>query len=171
MVAGGGRMTKEFWPKIPPSVICDVSLKPLTFRVYAAIAMYANTDSGECYPSQNTIADDLGVSDRCVKTHIELLIKAGHIELLGRRRRQSKVYRLSIQDRNGCSGQEVKTGTATHQDRHSDDIKTGTAVPPIRPLTDQVTEEAIQGLPNELAATEPGSRRSPARHFLPPWRS
>ncbi|MEX1028280.1 MAG: helix-turn-helix domain-containing protein [Candidatus Paceibacterota bacterium] len=119
----------EYWPMIPPSVIRDTRLNAVSVRVYAALAVYANSDTGECWPSQATLAADIGVSERCVREHIARLIQAGHVHRGHRRRRDTAVLIVANQDRNGCSGQTVKTGTPAHQDRHGCSVKTGTAVP------------------------------------------
>ncbi|MDA1050748.1 MAG: helix-turn-helix domain-containing protein [Planctomycetota bacterium] len=127
----------SYWPRISSDVIRDGSLKPLTFRVYAALAMYADKDTGECYPSQQTLADDIGVSERAIRKHIAILLKKEHVEIVTRRRRDSVVYRIGTQDRNSGAEQDDKdTETrpgqrcrSKDQNRNGGAVKTGTAVP------------------------------------------
>ncbi|MDP7305473.1 MAG: helix-turn-helix domain-containing protein [Pirellulaceae bacterium] len=120
-------------PQIDPAVIRDTSLPPLTRLVYVALAIYADHETGECFPSQKTIADDIGIKERAVRNHLQALIDAGYVEVVKRRRQDSTILRL-IDSRPAppCRSKTVKTGTVAHQDRHGDDIKTGTTVPPNR---------------------------------------
>lgn len=120
-------------PQIDPAVIRDTSLPYLTRLIYVALATYADATTGECWPSQQTIAADVGIQERAVRTHLKTLIAAGYVRVVRRRRQDSAVLQLTtLRPAPPCRSKTVKTGTVAHQDRHGDDIKTGTTVPPNR---------------------------------------
>ncbi len=65
--------------------------QPLVTQVYAVLAEYANAD-GVCWPSQATIADEAGISER--KTHELLLLMADAGFIRIEHRRYSNLYIL-----------------------------------------------------------------------------
>ena len=55
----------------------QISMSPTTKLVAITLATYADYETGECYPSIQTLMDDTGLSNRAVGLHIK------HIENLG----------------------------------------------------------------------------------------
>ncbi|ELW85697.1 MULTISPECIES: helix-turn-helix domain-containing protein [Acinetobacter] len=55
----------------------QISMPPTTKLVAITLATYADYETGECYPSIQTLMDDTGLSNRAVGLHIK------HIESLG----------------------------------------------------------------------------------------
>ena len=59
---------------------------------YIVLARHASRD-GECFPSQKTIAEALGVSGRSVREYLTILKDAGLIQRQ-RRRRKTEIFLL-----------------------------------------------------------------------------
>ncbi len=51
------------------------------FRVYMALASYVDVETGLCMPSQNTIAEKLGVRRETVNRNIKSLVKKGFLQI------------------------------------------------------------------------------------------
>jgi Helix-turn-helix domain len=62
-------------------------IQPTTFLVYVALCRWADNETQSCYPSQDKIAEAIGVTTRTVKTCIQELLAIGaiSIEKLGRK--------------------------------------------------------------------------------------
>lgn len=149
----------EYWPMIPPAVICDHTLTPLDVCVYAALAQYADMSTGECYPLQTTLADDLGVTDRTIRDHIARLVKAGHVEKLKRRRRDSIVYRIHVRP---TESRPEQSRRSKNQDRNGGAVKTGRAAPETFKHTNELKRS------NELAQCE-AAKPGYSMQFLKWW--
>lgn len=76
----------------------DSSLRPAARRILSILMGYANTD-GYAYPSQGTIAKDLGVSRQAVVKQIKILVEGKYISYERRyegKRCISNMYRLNF---------------------------------------------------------------------------
>lgn len=70
---------------LPAAAVRDRALgrcSPL--HVLAWLCKYRNTKTGECYPSVETMAADLGIEARSVQRHMEALIDCGHVVVIPR---------------------------------------------------------------------------------------
>jgi DNA-binding MarR family transcriptional regulator len=74
-----GKATGERWAKLAARAVVDPALKPLDVRVLACIGIYAGRE-GTAWPSQQTIADMLGVERATVCRCIKRLRAAGYLE-------------------------------------------------------------------------------------------
>ena len=50
-------------------------------QVYFLLASYVDKNTGECYPSQKTLADKMGVTISAINQHIKSLEKKGFIRI------------------------------------------------------------------------------------------
>jgi hypothetical protein len=66
---------------LPARAVQDDNLKPMSFRVLAAMCIHTNAH-GICWPSQLTLALHLRISKITVLRHIKLLVKAGYVRKL-----------------------------------------------------------------------------------------
>jgi DNA-binding transcriptional MocR family regulator len=62
-----------------------LAMQPVEVKVYMALALYVNWDTGECWPSRQTLAHDAGVSLSTVKRAIKALVAYGAIQSHPRR--------------------------------------------------------------------------------------
>lgn len=84
------------WVKLSNSILFDLSLSPLSVRIYAVIVRYVG-GNGSCWPSQATLASDLGVTVRTVKRAVAELVGVGAISVDRGRgdNQQANTYRLT----------------------------------------------------------------------------
>jgi biotin operon repressor len=97
-------------------VALDAELGHLAARTATVLALrYLNRETGDAWPSQETLASDLSVTSRAIRTAIGQLSGHGHLTVQVRTgTRTSSRYRpiLKAENRNNASGSEVqRTGT------------------------------------------------------------
>jgi hypothetical protein len=74
------------WSMLPAAAVCDRSLGNVTpLHVLAWLCKYRNTKTGECFPSVERVAKDLGITARSVQRHVEKLIECRHMVVMPRR--------------------------------------------------------------------------------------
>jgi hypothetical protein len=109
---------------IPEFLLSYKGIGPSAKLCFARIAKYAGTNE-VCWPSQESLARDLGVSVRTVGTYISELERDGFLEVIQKGMGQSNHYRplrhrlindhfcgsTSDQDRNVPSDQDTKTSS------------------------------------------------------------
>lgn len=66
-------------------------LKPVDFKVAFVVMQYVNEKTGECYPSEKTIARKCGLSERHVRRALKRLCTTGWLERT-RRPNTSSIY-------------------------------------------------------------------------------
>lgn len=73
-------------------------LHPTAQTLYMWLSSYAN-ETGNCFPSRKTLAEDVACSERTVDTMVDLLVEAGLLEVKGRKegdRQLSNLYKVLI---------------------------------------------------------------------------
>lgn len=76
---------------IPESLVRSPLLSPGAKLCYGRLCRYAGQD-GECFPRQDTLADELAVSSRTVRTYLTELISAGFIAIHQRGLNRTNTY-------------------------------------------------------------------------------
>lgn len=136
----------EFRPSFPARAARDPVLqqRPLLLRVLLAICSYADAKSGRCWPSQTTIAKDVGSARQKIPAAIERLEQLGYItkERGGRRCFYTVIF----------DGQPVTTAETCHPDG-----------PVTTAVTGDVTTAVTQNIPNEQSQenSSPHTPRKP----------
>lgn len=123
-------------------VVADRTVSPLAFRLaYIIACRYLNQQSGDAWPTQETLARVVEVTPRAIRKALSLLIDGGHIEVARARGRGAvNRYRLAFDERNGSSHDDSFEGNnrSSHGDvqRNSSSAQqpengalTGTTVP------------------------------------------
>lgn len=92
---------KYAWrPMIPPELL-DPEIGPIAIAVYSVLALHVDDQTGECFPSYQTIADRIGVSRMSVVRALKKLAAKGFIEVGHRSTddgaQSSNLYRLPHQ--------------------------------------------------------------------------
>jgi hypothetical protein len=64
---------------IPYQVFIDKHLRPTSKLVYGRLRLYAGKD-GRCYPKHQTLASELGITDRQIRTVLQELRIRGWID-------------------------------------------------------------------------------------------
>lgn len=83
--------------------------------LHLALADYAN-DSGECWPSQTTLAAKARCSDRYVRTITTRMMDEGYLELVSESNGKT-THRYRLVARNSVPGRNFETGSPELQDR------------------------------------------------------
>lgn len=123
-------------------VVADRTISPLAFKVaYIIACRYLNRQSGDAWPTQETLARAMEVTPRGIRKALSLLVDGGHIEVARARGRGAvNRYRLALNDRNcgsfdedfegnhGSSQYNVHRNDSSAQPPESE-VLTGTAVP------------------------------------------
>src|SRR5690625_4706518 len=83
---------------ITRAIMDDESLRASDKSVYAALCMYADNRTAECWPSRETLMIKAGVSDKTLRRSLKNLQDKKYINIVGRfskdGRRLSNVYVL-----------------------------------------------------------------------------
>ena len=74
----------------------QISMPPTTKLVAITLATYADYETGECYPSIQTLMDDTGLSNRVVCQHIKNIEKMG-ILVADRSNGRRSYYRFDVE--------------------------------------------------------------------------
>lgn len=93
-------------------VVADRTVSPLAFKVaYIVANRYLNRQSGEAWPTQETLARAVEVTPRAIRKALCLLIDGGHIDVTRARGRGGvNRYRLALNERNSSSSDEAFEG-------------------------------------------------------------
>ncbi|MGJ5049942.1 helix-turn-helix domain-containing protein [Bradyrhizobium oligotrophicum] len=111
-------------------IAADRLLPPLALHVATILASYFNQRSGEAWPTQETLANRLGISTRAVSRNLFQLAALGHLGVvISRGRRRPNVYRPVLKNPTPASGNDpqkpdagvgfsqAKTGRARQQNQ------------------------------------------------------
>lgn len=105
---------------IVPAYLLDVS--PTALKVYLALALHADHETGVCWPSQKRLAAQVGKSTQTVRRACQELVDAGALEVEHRTSEQgdptSNLYRLPFAiARRGGGITHDRTPPITHEGR------------------------------------------------------
>ncbi|MGY3496683.1 helix-turn-helix domain-containing protein [Bradyrhizobium sp. USDA 4502] len=86
-------------------VAVDRSLPPMALHVATIVAQHVNQRSGDAWPTQETIANALGITDRAVRRNVTELAARGHLDVaVSGGRHRPNVYRPILKTRTPASG-------------------------------------------------------------------
>jgi biotin operon repressor len=169
--------------------ICsDHSVSALAFKLAYVIGGFINRTRGDAWPSQETIANRLGITTRAVRNLVDLLTDGGHLEVIDARGRGRTIhYRMILkkgndassfsepQNRNAGSairptekrnsGSGISLGKAEAPFPHSGN-KTGTAVHENRNGHVIKTGTAVPTEPSDELSEEPSDKIYPSKPDL-----
>jgi DNA-binding transcriptional ArsR family regulator len=121
ILKGADAATSRGFTQVPNFLLRSPRLSPGDKLSFAMLLSYAwHNDS--CFPGQQTLAKDLGLTDRSVRTHLKSLEAHGLLEIRRRGLGKTNVYvlnlkrnaHLSVADRKKTSGLEWK-GTSEQE--------------------------------------------------------
>jgi DNA-binding transcriptional MocR family regulator len=113
------------------SVADDLGVSHLAFRVAHRLGRYMNRTKREAWPSQATLAENVGVTDRAIRKAIAELVSRGHIEVDPGAGKLSTRYRMKGKS-NASRGTAVPPSPERdfHPARNEISTQAGTVVPP-----------------------------------------
>lgn len=113
------QITTDIRFSIVPETVLDAGVSDRAVRVYAILARYADSETGKCFPSRETLAKRAGCHWRSVDRAIQELVEIGAIEKHHRKdgeTYQSNLYvvRRVLTGQSGGTDTTV-TGVLTHE--------------------------------------------------------
>lgn len=73
----------------------DYTLSPAAFRIAYIIANFMNRETGQAWPTQETLATKAGLTDRAVREQIKVLVAAGYLNCeFGGGRHKPNIYTI-----------------------------------------------------------------------------
>lgn len=119
--ADEGEIALRGWTfvQIPIALVRDTRVSANAFRLFCAIATYANADK-KAWPGQSRLAADLGVTERAIRAWLEELTESGWLTITRRGRQKTNVYTLHALPDRKPSAEGERNGDSAHSqgDRH-----------------------------------------------------
>ncbi len=94
-IVGADNATRLGFTQVPNFILVSKDLSVGAKLVYAMLLKYAWQDD-YCFPGQQKLAADMGVTDRSTRTYIKELETAGFLEVEQRGLGKTNLYRLFI---------------------------------------------------------------------------
>ncbi|WP_309723164.1 helix-turn-helix domain-containing protein, partial [Armatimonas sp.] len=104
--------------QVPNAILRTAKLSPAAKLTYAMLLSYA-WQNDFCFPGQERLASDIGVTDRSVRTYLKELETKGLLSIKQQGQGRPNVYHLDLQ------AELLITGKASKPDRNSFLVKTG----------------------------------------------
>ena len=95
---GADVLTAKGFTMVPNHVLVSDKVSPGAKLAYAMLLKYAWQDDF-CYPGQERLAKDMGVTDRSVRTHLKSLEANGLLAIQRRGQGKTNVYELDLKPR------------------------------------------------------------------------
>ena len=94
-IVGADPVTLHGFTQVPNIILTDKSLSIGAKLTYAMLLKYA-WSKDDCFPGQQTLADDMGAGERSVRTYLKELEDAGFLEVKQRGLGKTNLYRLFL---------------------------------------------------------------------------
>jgi len=92
---GADPMSKRGFTQVPNFILMNATLSVGAKLTYAMLLKYAWYDK-KCFPGQQTLAKDMGASDRSVRNYLKELEKARFIKIVQRGLGKVNIYELHL---------------------------------------------------------------------------
>jgi Helix-turn-helix domain len=92
---GADPVTRHGFTQVPNFILTKKDISVGAKLAYAMLLKYAWGDDA-CFPGQVKLADDMGATDRSVRTYLKELEAAGALEVIQRGLGKTNVYRLYL---------------------------------------------------------------------------
>lgn len=94
-LAGADPVTRHGFTQVPNFILTNKNLSVGAKLAYAMLLKYAWQDD-YCFPGQLTLANDIGVGERSVRTYLNELETAGFLEVKQQGLGRTNLYRLHL---------------------------------------------------------------------------
>jgi Helix-turn-helix domain len=117
ILKGADILTAKGFTQVPNHVLVSARLSPGAKLTYAMLLKYA-WQNDYCFPGQERLANDMGVTDRSVRTYLQELERERFVGIKQRGLGRPNLYELNL----ATSAADrkifpVRTGKNRHQDR------------------------------------------------------
>jgi Helix-turn-helix domain len=92
---GADPVTRQGFTQVPNYILTKKDISVGAKLAYAMLLKYAWAEDA-CFPGQVKLADDMGSTDRSVRTYLKELEAAGALEVVQRGLGKTNVYRLYL---------------------------------------------------------------------------
>ena len=99
-IVGADLVTVHGFTQVPNFILTNKNLSVGAKLYYAMLLKYAR-EKDHCYPGQETIATDMGTTDRSVRTYQNELEEAGFLEVTQRGLGKTNYYKLDLRVERG----------------------------------------------------------------------
>ena len=111
VLKGADIVTAMGFTQVPNFLLKSKSLSSGDKMAFAMLLSYA-WQNDFCFPGQKRLADDLGLSDRSVRTHLKSLEANGLLTIKRRGQGKTNIYQLNLKPRRPPAGAERKKTSA-----------------------------------------------------------
>ena len=95
VLRGADALSARGFTQVPNHILYNGKLSPGAKLTYAMLLKYA-WQNDYCFPGQETLAKDMGVSDRSVRTYLQELEKADFVTIKQRGLGKVNLYELNL---------------------------------------------------------------------------
>lgn len=96
IIKGGDAFSVSGFTQVPNAILRSSSLTPAAKMTYAMLLSYA-WQNDYCFPGQERLAKDIGVSDRSVRTYLKELEEKGLLTIKQQGQGRPNLYTLDLQ--------------------------------------------------------------------------
>ena len=122
VLRGSDAATRGGFTQVPNFILRSPTIAPGDKLAFAAILSYA-WNHNFCFPGQETLARDLGLTERSVRRHLKSLERAGLLTIKRRGLGRTNIYELELNpkgfgtatDRTKMSGPDRTRSSATYR--------------------------------------------------------
>jgi Helix-turn-helix domain len=111
VLRGADALSARGFTQVPNHILDNGKLSPGAKLTYAMLLKYA-WQNDYCFPGQETLAKDMGVTDRSVRTYLQELEKADFVAIKQRGLGKVNLYELNLTVSSGADRKNfpVRTG-------------------------------------------------------------
>lgn len=109
-IKGGDALSVSGFTQVPNAILRSPDLTPAAKMTYAMLLSYA-WQNDYCFPGQERLANNIGVSDRSVRTYLKELEEKGLLTIRQQGQGKPNLYTLDLQ------AKLLITGNASKPDR------------------------------------------------------
>lgn len=95
VLKGADPVTQRGFTQVPNFLLDAKDLSAAAKLAYAKLLSYA-WQNDFCFPGQERLASDLGITDRSVRSHLKELEKRGLLTIIRRGQGKTNVYELNL---------------------------------------------------------------------------
>ena len=98
ILKGADALTQKGFTQVPNHILVSSKLSPGAKLVYAMLLKYA-WQNNNCFPGQERLASDMGVTDRSVRTYLQELEHHQFVGIKQRGQGRPNLYTLNLVER------------------------------------------------------------------------
>jgi DNA-binding transcriptional ArsR family regulator len=108
IIKGGDAFSVSGFTQVPNAILRSPDLTPAAKMTYAMLLSYA-WQNDFCFPGQERLANDIGVSDRSVRTYLKELEEKGLLSIRQQGQGKPNLYTLDLQAKLLITGKSGKS--------------------------------------------------------------